>query len=108
MNLTATTIISYQKKKTSQALFLSFQTTTQPFDFLSEYAIIRYTILCRGAGIGIQDSLKNYCPLGLKGSSPFPGKNIKPAFGRVFYFCQGAHQLLGARKGLEARSDVFV
>ena len=36
-----------------------------------------YTISCRGAGIGIQDSLKNYCPHGLKGSSPFPGITLE-------------------------------
>lgn len=43
-----------------------------------------YTISCRGAGIGIQDSLKNYCPHGLKGSSPFPGKILKPPEKVVF------------------------
>ena len=42
-----------------------------------KFAIIVYTILRRGAGIGIQDSLKNYCPFGLKGSSPFPGIPFK-------------------------------
>ena len=45
-----------------------------------------YTISCRGAGIGIQDSLKNYCPHGLKGSSPFPGKILKPPEKVVFLF----------------------
>ena len=41
---------------------------------LLKYGIINTSDLSRGAGIGIQDSLKNYCPHGLKGSSPFPGK----------------------------------
>ena len=31
-------------------------------------------MFCWGAGTGIQDSLKNYCPHGLRGSSPLPSK----------------------------------
>ena len=69
-----------------------------------KFVIINREDLSRGAGIGIQDSLKNYCPHGLKGSSPFPGKNIKTTRKGGFLFLRGAHQLLGARKGLESRS----
>ena len=59
--------------------------------------------LCRGAGIGIQDSLKNYCPHGLKGSSPFPGKRFRSHhLGGIFILYGEAHQLLGARRDLTA------